>query len=124
MINIETLINKNVGERIDFSRIDTGLNQKQLSSLLQEHGWQKDYHYPGEWVRVCRWKYLGYYEARRHGIPYARMRFMENIGDVEEVKESDVHLYCGMPMSTEMAAATMKQLGWELDKNIWRLKNE
>jgi hypothetical protein len=117
MINISEILEKPVGSRFDFSSIETGMNQKRLSAALQDHGWKKDFNHPGEWVRICTWKYLSYYEALDVTINYARLQFIKNIGSETYVHDSDVHIYCGMPLSKEMAAAVMKLVGWQKEGN-------
>ena len=119
---LNIIMNKPVGSIVDFSLYDVS-SQKELSATLSKYGWKKIYHYAGEWKRVCKWKYLTYYEGRKHGWPYARLRIKEHAPRLKEIKNSDVHIYAGMRMTQAMIDITMVKLGYKLEKNnIWRKK--
>lgn len=129
MENIENFLNKAIGDRIDVSLQSTvrvldnlGLNQKQLSIELQNYGWKKDYNHPGEWVRVSKWKYLSYYEAKKiHlGISLACSKFRKHSAGVKEIKNKDVTYYCEMPIPKNKVGVIMKSFGYTLEKNTWR----
>ena len=100
-----------------------GMDRKARTCLFEYHGFKRDHHKRGQWVRVSNEEYLTEYRASKLPEPLIVNRIKAILQADKEYTDKEIKTAIGIPVKREMIDRVMFDSGFVFISGKWKYKD-